>query len=456
MRTLRSKFIFWICLLFILMGVLIFAPLSIILPEKISSQILKRDIRIAQYLAREVQEPLLINNKLALRLILEDRLENLSDVIYIFIRGHDNTIISSTFKKGFPRGLLRINPIINVPAQDLYSVSRFIANSKKVYDIAIPILNGELGELHLGVSLESSKTEIAEFIKINYYLATVIFIGLGVGILIFTLLGIFLSNRIIKLKDFATNIGRGNLDDRIDIKTKDEIGVLAASFNDMAMNLRAKIQEINRLNIIEERNRIAFDLHDGCAQNIASIIKRIELCEKLFKIDPQRAFEELEALRNEARGVLDMTRQVIFDLKLPENANFNLLDSLNNYTKSYQKQNDINVKLNVPGSFDAISPDKSRQVFYIIGEAFTNIRKHAQAKNVELRLEYNHGKLSIEIKDDGKGFDIRETELAVSSCGKWGLIGMRQRASSLGGSLVINSAPQQGTRIYINIPFKES
>lgn len=465
MRTLRSKFIFWICLLFVLVGILIFVPLSIILPEKITSQILKRDIKIAQYLSREVQGPLLINNRLALKLLLEERLENLGDLVYIFIRGCDGTIISSTFKKGFPRGLLNINPVspqglkirINNPGQDLYSVSKFLANGKKVYDIAIPLFKGELGELHLGVSLESNKAEIAQFTKINYYLVTVIFIGLGVGILIFTLFGIFLSNRVIKLKDFATRVGSGDLNDRIDIKTKDEIGSLATSFNNMVLNLREKIETIKRLSYLEERSRIAVEFHDGLAQDLADIIKRLELCERLFKIDQARAFEELETLRENTKDVLDKTRQVISNLNLPEDADFNLLNNLNNYIKNYQQQNDINVKIDVVGSIEyTIPPHKAKHIFSIIAEALTNIRKHAQAKNTELHLEYNDNKeLVIDIKDDGKGFDIDEAELSASSCGKLGLISMRQRTISLGGKLVINSKPNQGTEVLVNIPLRE-
>ena len=452
MKTLRSKFIFWICLLFILMGVLIFVPLSIILPEKISSQILKRDIKIAQYLSREVQELLLIDNRVALKLVLEDRLGNSGDAIYIFIRGQDGRIVSSTFKGGFPKGLVKMNE----PGQNLYRVKEFLANGKRVYDISIPLFQGELGSLHLGVSLESSKTEIAEFAKINYYMATVIFIGLGVGILIFALLGLFLSNRIIKLKDFATKIGSGNLNGTIDIKSKDEIGALAAAFNEMAAHLREKIQEIKRLNIIEERNRIALDLHDGCAQNIASIIKGIELCEKLFRIDSSRAFEELESLKESTKAILDKTRQVIFDLKLPADADFCLLANVKNYISSYQKQNDINVKFSASGPINDISSGKSKQIFYIIGEALINVKKHSLAKNVQLSLTRDRNdELAVDIKDDGKGFDIQKAESSAVTCGRWGLTGMRQRTASLGGRLVITSIPNQGTEVNITIPLKE-
>lgn len=452
MKTLRAKFIFWICLLFILMGVFIFVPLSIILPEKITSQILKRDIKIAQYLAREAQGPLLVNNKLALKMLLEDRSEDLSDVIYIFIRERDGAIASSTFKKGFPRGLRDINPGINDPPQDWYSISKFIANGKRAYDISAPILKGELGELHLGVSLESSKAEIAEFTKINYYLATVIFVSLGAGIFIFALLGIFLSRRIVKLKDFAARVGSGDVSGRIDIKTKDEIGGLAESFNSMVSNLREKIETIKKLSYLEERSRIAIEFHDGLAQDLADIIKRLELCEKLFKIDHMRAFEELGVLIENTRDVLNKTREVIANLNLPEDKDFNLLNNLNNYIKNYQQQNDIDVKIEVTGHMNAIPFHKARPILYIIAEALTNVRKHARAKSVLLHLGYNNKDLVIDIKDDGKGFDINEAELFASGCGKLGLVSMRQRAISLGGKLTINSTPNQGTEIHVDIP----
>lgn len=453
MRTLKSKFIFWICSLFILTGIIIFIPLSIILPDKISSQILKRDIRIAHYLSREVCELLFINNKLALKLLLEDRLENLSDAIYIFIRGRDDAIISSTFQEGFPKGLLRINN----PSENLYSVSKLNINGKRAYDIAIPLLRGELGSLHLGVSLESSKTEIAEFTKINYYVAIVIFIGMGVGILIFTLLSVFLSDRIKKLEDFATKVGKGDLNDTIDIRTKDEIGSLAASFNKMVVDLKEKIETIKRLSYLEERNRIAVEFHDGIAQDLATIIKRLELCEELFKNEPAEGFAELKTLTDNTKDILDKTRQAIFDLKLPQGADFNLLNNLKNHIRDYQKQYNINIKFIVFGPLNNIPMDKSKSIFYIISEALTNIRKHACAKNAELRLEYSgNNELIIDIKDDGQGFDLKEAESSAPNRGKWGLMGMRQRAVSLGGTMLINTVPDLGTEISFDIPLSKN
>lgn len=459
MRTLRSKFIFWICLLFILIGALIFISLSIILPEKITTQIIKRDVKIAQYLSREVQEQLLVNNKLALKLLLEDRLENLGDIIYIFIRGCDDNIIVSTFKKGFPKGLLNINngPFeMKKSDEEAYNVEKFLVNGKKVYDIAVPLFKGELGTLHLGVSLESSKTEISGFTKINYYVASVIFIGLGIGVLIFALLGIFLSRRIIKLKDFAERIGNGVLDGRIDINTKDELGSLASSFNEMVKSLKEKIETIKRLSYLEERNRIAFDLHDDLAQNLADIIKRLELCERLFKLEPSKALGELEELKKNTRDILNNIRQTIFNLKLTKSSSFNLYDNLTDYITNFQKQNNINANLDISCSIDNIATDKAKIIFYIIREALTNIKKHSAAGNVIIYLGcLTHDELTVNIKDDGRGFDVNETEISACSSEKFGIIGMRQRAESIGGLLSIRSKAGEGTEISLNIPLKE-
>lgn len=216
------------------------------------------------------------------------------------------------------------------------------------------------------------------------------------------------------------------------------------------------LAKIKLLATVEERNRIAFDLHDGCVQDLASIIKTVELCQKLFKTDPSRALEELDTLRESIREVLNRTRQVIFDLKTPEDADFDLVDNLTGYIRNYRKQNDINIKLDIPGSVNNIPPDKAKSVFYIIAEALTNIRKHSLAKNAELSLETNkNDELTVNIRDDGKGFDVNNALSNAGSSGKWGLISMRERTNSLGGTFAIDSGPQKGTRISINIPLTD-
>lgn len=453
MKSIRVKLIFWVCILFTFIGVLIILPLSKMLPQKIASQILKRDAEIAKHVSNEARNLLLFNDKTALSILLHDNLDRLEDAKYLFIRNPEGNIVSHTFAKGFPRALLSFN--IGTPY--LEKIKKFLNDGKIIYDISTPILNGEIGTLHLGVSLESGKKDIEDIARINYYVAFIILIGLGAGIIVFLIIGLLFSNQIIKLKNFATDIGKGNLEDKIIINSKDEIEDLASALNEMVSSLKEKIQEIKKLNTAEERNRIALDLHDGCSQELANIIKRLELSERLFKIDPEKAFQELKTLRESTRGILNKTRQVIFDLKSPEDANFSLLENLTNYVKEYNRQTDINVKLDIGDSLNNISPDKSKSIFYVISEALTNIRKHSLAKNAELSIgSKGNGSLTINIKDDGKGFDIDDTLLNASNIGKFGLISMRQRTSSLGGTFFIDSRFQQGTRISISIPLGDA
>lgn len=220
----------------------------------------------------------------------------------------------------------------------------------------------------------------------------------------------------------------------------------------LAERISRLITDREELTKFREREKIALDLHDNCAQDLANLIKRLELCERLFKVEPLKALEELKALQENIRGHLFKARQIIHGLKSPEE-NL-LLAKIDGYSKDYQRHNEIKIKLNVCESIDNIPADKATHIFYIISEVLTNIRKHAQAKNIELSLNDNGiNELTLKIKDDGIGFNLKETRLPASGSGKWGLMGMRQRVASLGGTLVINSAPKQGTEVLVRIPF---
>jgi len=122
MKSIRSKLIFSICALFAGIGLLIYLPLSNILPQKITSQIIKRDVEITKYLSNEAKNLILLNDRTALSLLLHDNLERLEDAQYIFIQDESGDIISHTFSKGFPKGLLSFNP-----GTYPHSVERFLS-----------------------------------------------------------------------------------------------------------------------------------------------------------------------------------------------------------------------------------------------------------------------------------------------------------------------------------------
>lgn len=448
MKSIRLKLVTWISVLFLLMGILIYTPLSYILPKKIISQILKRDIEIARYISEQAKGYLLSDNKIALSLLLRENLKKLQDAQYLFLQGSDNRILSHTFTEGFPRGLLSLNRRV----RSSYEMKEFLSQGKRIYDIAVPILRGELGILHLGVSLESGKKDIAEITKINYYVAIVILVALGIGISLFLMLGLLFSRQIIKLKNFAIDVGRGHFDTKIDVRSDDEIGALARVFNEMAESLKEKIQEIKRLNSIEERNNLAFDLHDGCAQDMANIIKRLELCEKLFLRDQNKGREELSALKETTKELLFRTRSIIFDLKSSENSPTDLTRDITDYVNKFRAQSSINVALEISGPLRDISQEKSKGIFYIIAEALNNIKKHSQAKNAQLSISRDNEHIIIDIKDDGRGFNLNDAKPDALRCGRLGLTSMRQRSKILGGTFSISSELNKGTEICARIP----
>jgi signal transduction histidine kinase len=144
---------------------------------------------------------------------------------------------------------------------------------------------------------------------------------------------------------------------------------------------------------------------------------------------------------------------VIFELKSPEDAGFDLLSKLTSYVEDYKKTTDIAVKLDMLAIINNIPPLKAKEIFYIIAEALTNVKRHSHARNVQITLKSNgNNNLIVDIVDDGKGFEASDAKLFSASSGGWGIIGMRQRAASLGGELVIDSSPERGARVSANIP----
>lgn len=258
MKGLRIKYILWVCILFLAVGPVIYIPLSIYLPDKITSQILKRDMKIAEYISHEIKDPLLTRDELALNLLLHDNLENLQDAEYIFIQDGKGKIVAHTFAQGFPVDLLNINQ------GKSSGVKKFLAGGKEYFDLAVPIFAGSRDRLHLGVALKSGKKEIAEFARINYYVAGAIFIGLSLGFAILLVLG---------------------------------------------------TQEVKRIISLEERNRLAVELHDGMAQSLANVVMRLELCQKLFENNSIQATDELNKLKENARELVKDARRAIANLK---------------------------------------------------------------------------------------------------------------------------------------------
>ncbi len=217
---------------------------------------------------------------------------------------------------------------------------------------------------------------------------------------------------------------------------------------------RKRAQHLQRLAIAEERERIARELHDSVAQVLAFVSAKASAAEKLV-LDGHlaRAASGIQQLAWETRQAYDDVRDAILALRSSFALQNSLLDALREYLSHWQAQSGISVELNAT-PMDAFAPQlhpgAKLQVFRVVQEALTNLRKHSAASRVNVLLADTAGALEIVVVDDGIGFDPESIGHGGSPC--FGLAMMSERAASLKGSLRIESVPGSGTRIVVRVP----
>jgi two-component system sensor histidine kinase DegS len=238
------------------------------------------------------------------------------------------------------------------------------------------------------------------------------------------------------------------------------LGVVLKYLTKHMANLSTRIEELMQIqqlgiNIIkaqeEERKRVAREIHDGPAQLLANIVMRAEYILKLMDVDPQNVRKELVALQELVRQSLQDVRKIIFDLRPMVLDDLGLVPALNRYIEDYRKQHQINAEFIFFGKQERLSPATEVALFRVVQEALNNVHKHAHAKQVLVKMEQLNNKITIMIKDDGKGFDPNLVEQSINrEC--YGLINMRERVQILRGEFKISSTPGKGTSITVTVP----
>jgi two-component system sensor histidine kinase DegS len=221
-----------------------------------------------------------------------------------------------------------------------------------------------------------------------------------------------------------------------------------------------ELEQIQKLgvNIIraqeEERRKVARDIHDGPAQSMANIIMRTEYCLKLLDINHAGVRAELAALQELVRKSLQDVRKIIFDLRPMVLDDLGLIPAVNQYLDEFRMQNGLMVETIILGESRRLAMPVEVALFRIVQESLSNIRKHAGASQIMVKIELLPQKILLIIKDNGKGFNLQEV-LADKKREGYGLIGIRERIQILDGELIINTATGQGTAINIAVPLED-
>ena len=202
----------------------------------------------------------------------------------------------------------------------------------------------------------------------------------------------------------------------------------------------------------EERRRVARDIHDGPAQMMANAVLQVEIVEKLLVRDPSAAASEMNDLRRIISDSLKDLRRIIFDLRPMILDDLGLAPALRRYTDDFTSRHSLPVEMKVLGVETRIDPIVEVALFRIVQEALHNARKHALASRVVVTLGYGPDAVGVSIEDDGKGFDPTGVSRNWGQSDKFGMSGMRERAKLFGGSLDVDTAPGEGTKITVRIP----
>ncbi|MCI0417822.1 MAG: GAF domain-containing sensor histidine kinase [Acidobacteria bacterium] len=211
------------------------------------------------------------------------------------------------------------------------------------------------------------------------------------------------------------------------------------------------LQRMQRVVVLEEKNRIARDLHDGLLQSLASLDLRLEVCRKVFRNVPSPILDELQEFQKIVRDEYGQLRSYMKRLKTPAFAGRELQEALEDYARVFEKESGLKVKLALPAEPIGFSRNTGREVYQIIHEALANVRRHANAHAVEVKLEEQAGIAQLVISDDGCGFPEvsgGSSEGAVSAC-PWSI---HERTRVLGGSLKVESGAGRGSRLLLEIP----
>jgi signal transduction histidine kinase len=224
------------------------------------------------------------------------------------------------------------------------------------------------------------------------------------------------------------------------------IGLLAAHAAIAIEN--ARLNERSReLSIIEERNRLARELHDNVTQRLFGVGLAVESAGTLLARDPGAAAEELDRVRELARGAMEELRAVVFELRPASLEAEGLATVLRKHVDVLRRVSGRPIELSV-GDPPRLPGDSAAQVFRIAQEALQNALRHAEAEHIEVRLEGANGGLVLSVADDGRGFDPLRRAVRGR---RLGLTSMEERAEELGGTLEIESGEGEGTRVRLEV-----
>jgi signal transduction histidine kinase len=263
-------------------------------------------------------------------------------------------------------------------------------------------------------------------------------------------------------------IAAGDFSQPVEVANRDELGDLALRINETAAQLallqdatiaaersRALKEQIVHATLAqeEERRRISRELHDDLGPSLAATVNRLRAAQRLISTDPARAERELEDISQGLKTNIQDIRHLIHDLRPMALDQLGLQGAIQQQLDRFEKQAGVRLSIGIDPDI-ALDPLSEVTMFRVLQECLGNVEKHSGARSVEVLLRQGDDGCWLSVSDDGKGFDPA-TAMNGSSQGV-GLLGMRERADLVGGTLSIDAGPQRGTCVTLKIPHRDA
>jgi NarL family two-component system sensor histidine kinase LiaS len=255
-----------------------------------------------------------------------------------------------------------------------------------------------------------------------------------------------LTKRLQRLTVAANAWSQGDFSARVQDPSRDEFSQLTQQLNSMAQELQTHIQTKEQLATLEERQRIARDLHDSVKQQVFATTLQIGAARLHLgkdKVAAANHLTEAEKLATEARAELTRLIKALRPSELEEKP---FPKALRELAESWTTQHGMKLETSVP-DLDTLPPEVEQTLYRVAQEALANVAKHSGAREVQVKLEQDLNHLVMEISDDGRGFKLSK----VKTKGV-GLQSMQERLEAIGGRLDIQSIPDKGTLVTASIP----
>jgi len=213
--------------------------------------------------------------------------------------------------------------------------------------------------------------------------------------------------------------------------------------------------ETRQMAVMEERNRMAREIHDTLAQGFSGIILQLEAAEQALGSDLPALQRHLNQARNLARKSLAEARRSVWNLRPQALEQRPLADAIKEEVDRFSQSTGVNVKFNILGDRRDLPPELEAGILRIFQESMANVRKHAKATEVEVNLTFNEAAAELAVRDNGVGFKPKvsgDVDRGKKKRDTFGLISMRERARGLGGTFEVQSQSGKGTLVKIVIP----